>query len=233
MSDHHTARSIEAIVEEQVRRWQLARREAERTARPEARPEPNVVAIANALGSGGRVLAHGVGARLGVPVYDRDLVAHIAQTAHVRERTVQALDERGLRRVEDFVLALLREHDFDQRDYVRALLQTVGALWQHGPCVIVGHAGVHIVPRAHVLAVRVVAPVADRVRRVMALRGLTELEARDLVRRTDAQRESFHRRDFHAAIESASNYDLVLNTSRLPFEVAGELVVQAYRLKFP
>jgi cytidylate kinase len=230
VSDHHATRSVQAIVEDQVRRWQLVRRD--RSPPRELPARPNVVAISNAFGSGAAVLARGVGERLDIPVYDREIVAHIARTAHVREQTVEALDERVLRRVDNFVLALLRESGFDQDDYLRALLQTIGALWEHGPCVLVGHGAVHIVPRSHALAVRVVATEEDRVRRVMILHRLTEPEARELVRRTDHDRETFHRRDFKAVVENPTNYDLVLNTSRLPLEVASELMIHAYRLKF-
>jgi len=226
------ARNVQSILEDSIRRWQAEQRARERAPRAELRRRPDVITIASACGAGGSALAHAVGDRLLLPVYDREIIEHVARTAHVQERTVEALDERALRRVDDHLAALFRERGFDQTDYLRLLTRTVGALWEHGPCVIVGHGAVHIVAPEHELAVRVVGDHADRVRHVMETRHLSETAARELVAERDEERAAFHRRYFHAAVDDGANYDLVLNTSRLPRAVVLAAVVDAYRRKF-
>ncbi|HEY3352454.1 MAG TPA: cytidylate kinase-like family protein [Polyangia bacterium] len=226
------ARDILRVIDTQINRWRAEQRQRESEPTEAPASLPDAVCISNSFGAQGAVVAALVGERLQLPVYDREIVAHIAQTAHVHVETVETLDQRALSRIDDFVTALFRERAFDLNDYVRTLTRTVAALWGHGPCVLVGHGAVHIVPRDHRVAVRVVGAVPDRVRRVMALKGLDEKEARRLVQRTDAEREGFHRRGFGAWVDDPVAYDLIVNTSSLPISVCATVIVDAYRAKF-
>jgi cytidylate kinase len=226
-------RDVQSMVEESIKQWQATRRIRAQAPRAELSRRPNVITLSTALGAGGTSFAHAVADRLRLPVYDREIVRHIATSAHVHERTVEALDERALRRVDDHLAALFRERGFDQSDYLRLLTRTVGALWEHGPCVIVGHGAVHIVAPEHTLAVRVVAHLEERLRHVMETRKLSRADARALLEETDAERASFHRRYFRADVDDPTGYDLVINTSRLPPSIAVATVVDAYRAKLP
>jgi cytidylate kinase len=225
-------RELSVIVDEQIRRWRFE--QGERAGRPERalHQHADVIAISNAIGSAGAVIAQVAADLLRIPVYDREILAHIAETAHVHVETVETLDKRAVSRLDDYLTALFREHSLDQNDYLKLLTRTVGALWEHGPCVMVGHGAVHIIPRRHALAVRIIASEPDRVRRLMELHQLSEAEARRMVERTDAERRSFHRRYFRRDVDDCRSYDLVINSSRLTYEHSAALVVEAYRHKF-
>jgi hypothetical protein len=127
-------RSIDRIVEEQVTRWRLEQADRKRE---HARAESlaNVVAISAAHGTHGNRIAERVGQILELPVYDKEIVEHIASRAHVQVDTVRTLDERAQSRIDDYLTALLHERNFDQSDYLRALTKTITALGKHSPWV--------------------------------------------------------------------------------------------------
>jgi cytidylate kinase len=224
-------RSIQQIVEEQVGRWRLdqeARRRAPQ--RPSARPD--VITISRSFGSEGSAIAARVGDILGLPVYDRQVVEHIAQSAAVHVQTVDTLDEQAVGRIDDYLAALLRERNFDQGDYLKLLIRTVVALWEHGPCVFLGHGAVHVVDRRHALAVRIVLPDHDRAERLAASQHIELADARRRVHRADAEREAFHRRFFGAVVNDAQLYDMTLNSLGIGVDDCAALVAEAYRRKF-
>jgi len=224
-------RNVQNIVEEQILRWRAERAEPDTgTAAPLIRP--HVVTVAHAVGADGALIAEVVGEMLHIPVYDREIVRHIAENAAVRVETVETLSEKAQGRVEEYLTALVREKNFDRSDYVRHLMRAVAALWEHGPCVMVGNGCVHVVPRTHALAVRIVAPAAVREARLAERMELEPREARWLVQRTDDERSAFHRRSFGADVAACENYDLVLDSTSYEVEAAAAVVAEAFRRKF-
>jgi CMP/dCMP kinase len=224
-------RPVKSILEEQVYRWRTEQKKpGARTTRPPSRP--NVVTVAHHLGSNGAAVAAAVAEQLGVPLYDREILQQIADTAKVRVETVKTLDEQVQNRLQEYITALLRESNFHPSDYLLYLTRTIGALWEHGPCVIVGHGCVHVVPRTHALAVRVIAPEDARIKRVAEREKIEVDEAKRLVQRTDSERQAFHRKNFHADCEDSKNYDLIIDSSGFDTAGCAAVIVEAFRRKF-
>jgi len=224
-------RSIQSLVEEQVAKWRATRAPDGRRSSPEFVP-PNVITFSNALGSKGLAIAEAAGKLLGIPVYDREIIEHIAVTKKLRVESVETLDERVVGRLEDYVTALFREKNFDQTDYVRALTRTIMALWGHGTCVLIGRGGAHIVSRQHSLSVRTTAGFERRAKTVARERSLTLEEATRLVARADAERRAFIQRHFGVEIDDPQHRDLILNTGGIGIEQCAEIVAAAFRVKF-
>ena len=224
------SRDIPSILEEQIQRWQSESRAGGSRRRMDA-AHPCVIAVSNSFGAGATVIAARVGVLLGMPVYDRDIVQYIADSAQVSVRAVETLDERARGRVDDYLAAILQELNFDRADYLEHLTRTILALAEHGPCVLVGHGAVNIVDRAWALAVRLVAPEEHRARAVAARLRISLEEAHRKVQQIDQEREAFHRRLFRRAVNEPLNYDLILNTSELGVEGSAAVVAEAYRRK--
>lgn len=229
-------RDLGRIVNDQVSLWRLQRQGGEPGPRAERAPGPHVpahvVAIANQMGANGRHIGERVGKLLGLPTYDREIMQHIADTAHVSVTTVETLDEHARNRLEDYITSLLREQTFDASDHLRTLSRIVVALWEHGPCVLTGHGSVHLVPREYALCVRLVAPQEIRIERVAASGRFPPQEAKRRVQASDAEREAFHRRYFNANIHDPLLFDLVLNSGYLDDGSCAEVIARAYRARF-
>ena len=227
------ARDVHRIIDEQIAKWRTERQRQDKVSATDPdRPRPRVVTIANPLGANGSPIGARVGELLGIPAYDREIVQHIADTAHVSVSAVETLDERARGRLEEYMTALLTQHTFNASDHLRALTRTVLALWEHGPCVLTGHGCVHILPRDHALTVRITAAEELRIQRVAASQGVAEPEARRLVRASDAEREAFHRRYFGVAADDLQLYDLVVSSGLLDDQGCAEIIAAAYRARF-
>ena len=219
------------IVERQVAEWQLKQRLNSATVEKE-KTVPNVITLSNERGAGGLEVARRLSELLQIPVYDREIVEHIATHDHVRDSTVETLDQHAVGRVDNYLMNLFRDKSFDQTDYARALAHTLLALWQHGPAILIGRGAVHVIGHEHALAVRVVANRPDRLDRVRKLDGVSTAEAARRIADTDEDREAFSRLYYDNDIRDPKTYDMVLNTSFLTIPGAATLAADAYRLRF-
>ncbi len=62
---------------------------------PEAPPPPSfTIALSREAGSGGKLVAREVGRRLNWPVYDNELLDHLAKELHVDVDQLESVDER-------------------------------------------------------------------------------------------------------------------------------------------
>lgn len=224
------AKNIHKIIEKQMSFWRIQRDSVQEVRRGPYVP-PNVITLSNAFGSNGVGVAHKVGEMLGIPVYDREIVEHIATTAKVRLQTVETLDEVVQSELDGYIAALFRERRFDQGDYLQALTRTIMGLWGHGPCVMIGRGATHIVYRKHSLSVRVIANMPFRLRFVQQLENIDEEAAQRRIQRMDTEREGFIRRLFSEEIDDPLMYDLTVNRTGMTDEQCAALIVEAYRQK--
>ena len=104
-------------------------------------------------------------------------------------------------------------------------------LGYHGAVVIVGRGAQFLLPPACALRVRLVAPLAQRVKRVAEQQELTMEAARIRVKEFDTARTTFIRKVFKANADSPLIYDLVVNTGEIGLNAAVEIVSAALREK--
>src|SRR5262249_10236554 len=108
--------------------------------------------------------------------------------------------------------------------YVVHLVRTMVGLAAHGHCVIVGRGAALILPMATTLRVRLVAPLAERIRRTQERMGLSRAEATAWVKQTDRDRADFVRTHFQHDAADPGYYDIVLNTARFGVEGSADLI---------
>jgi cytidylate kinase len=204
---------------------------------PESHPTPQqtpllTIAISRQAGSRGAEIAQAVGARLGWPVYDRELLTHIAQEKGLSERLFHHLDERCTNWFEEIIAGFSTQyHSPTDWTYLKQLLRLLVSLGQVGHCVIVGRGAGHVLPAQTTLHVRVIAPRALRVSKTEKRKGLSKPEAERWIDQTDNDRTHFVKHRFNMDPDDPLNYDLIVNSGRYNTEECAELIVQAARVK--
>jgi len=169
-----------------------------------------VLTLARELGAGDTGFAPTVGARLGLRVYDRDLLEQEAVRLGVPEAELERIDDHPAGIFQRF-----RPGSLYQR-YFEALGQLMNELAARGNVVLVGRGGSRFLrdhPRA--VHVRLVAAMSVRVQRVMAHRWLREGPARKLIAESDVQRGRFYQDYFGADWFDPLEYHLTVNSGRL------------------
>jgi cytidylate kinase len=166
--------------------------------------------LSRELGTGEKSFAPGLGAQLGLTVYDRELLDQEAVRLGVTEAELAAVDEQPAGIFQRFRPGSLSQRYFD------ALGQLMSELAARGDVLLVGRGGNRIL-RDHPGAfhVRLTAPLEARVRRVMEHRWLREGPARQLIAQSDSQRHRYYESYFGADWSSPLEYHLTANAGRL------------------
>jgi cytidylate kinase len=184
-------------------------------------PSPWVLTLSRELAAGEEGVVAGLAARLGLRVYDRELLEQEARLLGLTEADLAQLDEQpaGL-------MQRLRPDSLHQR-YFETLARLMNDLARQGNVLLVGRGGSRIL-REHPWAfhVRLVASPRSRARRIMLQRWVREEQARKLIAQSDARRGRFYEHYFSADWRSPLEYHLTVNGGRLG-PAAADLIVLA------
>jgi len=182
----------------------------------------SVITISRELGSQGSVIAEKAAQSLGYQLVDKNTVEAVFR-------------EYGMASLKDEYDSIPRFWDrfdsqkVDQRKNILGMLnETLCALARHDDVVILGRGGFVILQGYRdVLHVRVQAPLAVRVQRVMeqqpAVAGAGRAE--EVVKNHDRLQNDFIRSVYGADWVNAPPFDLVIDTGKIPPDRAAELIV--------
>src|SRR5512135_1541196 len=177
-----------------------------------------LITVSREYGAGGAELARRLAEDLGWALLDRELLHQAAAVEHVPDAELEALDEQAIR-----VADRLRLHP-PHVQYIHGLKQVVDRAVERGDVVLVGRGTNRLVgDREDALHVRLVAPRAWRAQRMSGLEGWTAEQALARCAEVDRARDRFNRYFFGEGDAGLLQYDLVVNTGRVPLDdvVAG------------
>ncbi len=214
-------KAIHQLIEEQVRRWEILRREES-----EAAPLP-VITLSREPGSGGKFVARAVAEKLKLDLFHQELINAMAENADTNTRVIRTLDERGVSMLEDWVSAAISDRHLWPDEISRMLMQVIGTIGRHGNAIIIGRGANFVLPPENRFRVRIIAPLEKRINCVAETFGITKKEARKRVSRTESDRRAFVRKYFHSDIRDPGNYDMILNTGTLSVESTAAAICEA------
>ena len=212
-------KSIPQIVEEQVQRWQIQRKE--KTEKTAIAP---VVTVSREPGSGGRIVAQRLSARLGFEVFHQEVLHEMAERAEVSKQLLATLDERGLSILEDWISSLVYDRHLWPDQYLQHLMNVVGTIGKHGRAVVVGRGANFILPPEQRFRVRITGSQKLRIENVARNFDLSQADAKRRVIKTESNRKAFIRKYFNADIADPTNYDIVINTDTLTVDNAVDII---------
>lgn len=203
-----------------------------------------VIVIGRQFGSGGHAIGVRLSEMLGIPLYDKEILAHIAQEQGIAAQRLQKMDEdlKGnqmvnvgiqARNFHPFNIGMLFETDTSAiitRDQsFRWQAEKIRELAEKGSCVIIGRcADVILKDHPGLVSVFITAPLAQRESRIARLypdhprlNSETHLE---FILKTDKARAAYY--NYHTDREWAGigNYHLCLDSSRLGIDGAATVI---------
>ena len=185
------------------------------------------VTISREAGAGGSEIGRAVSQRLGWPVYDKNLLDHVAEKFCVSRMMLDLVDETRSNWVFD-VLGTWMDHKIVPHEkFVAYLGRVLIEATKQGNAVFVGRAAQFLLPRSKILAVRIVASEKYRVQQIMANLGMTEVAARQFIHEVDEGRREFVERFFHHDLADPHLYDLVINVDRCGPQGAADEIISA------
>jgi cytidylate kinase len=169
-----------------------------------------VLTLSRELGAAEADFAQTLGARLGLKVYDRELLEREAARLGVSEAALEKVDEQPAGFFQRFRPGGLH------RRYVEALGQIMSELASRGDVLLVGRSGNRFLrddPRA--FHVRLAADPEVRLRRVMEHHWMGEGPARQMLADSDGRRRRFYEACFGGDWADPLEYHLTVNAVRL------------------
>ena len=196
-----------------------------------------VITVSRELGSGGREVGLRLAKKLGIPFYDKELIAMAAEDSNISEDLFHANDEviAGQKRInyDDYATVdpfspVYEVPVSDQLFVIQSkIIQRLAA---NGPCVIIGRCSDVIVEDA--FRIFICSSFKKRVERMLALEpqeSAKKMENR--MRQIDQKRRDYYQ--YYSGNEwgKPKNYDLCLNSGTLGIERCVEIIANSVTLE--
>ncbi len=190
-----------------------------------------IINVGRSFGSGGGFVAKAVGRKLGIPVYDNELISKAAEESGYSKSVFEGGEKRRSLFSMSSFFASGRLPFGESSGYVnddmlfKIQSEVIRSIAEKGDAIIVGRCADYILRDLDCLDVFVCAPMEFRIQRLMKNEGLQEDEAEELMRRKDRTREAYYNFYTFGAWGRADNYDLCVDSSILGIEGTADFII--------
>lgn len=192
-----------------------------------------IINVGRQFGSGGKAVAVALGEKLGIPVYDNELILRAAQESGLSSSMFTSRDEGR----ESFLQGLSRNlftryggESFGDAELFSIQSQTIRNIAESGSAVIVGRCSDYVLrDMEETLDVFITAPVPNRIERVCSRMGLDADAAKTLIEKKDKGRASYYNYYTFGNWGVAANYDLCVDSSFLGIEGTADFIIDFAR----
>lgn len=196
----------------------------------------SVITIGRQFGSGGRQVGKLLAEKLGIPYYDKELLAEAAKDSGICEEIFEDHDEKPTKSLLFSLVTGMQMHGEAGSLYMDmplnhkiflAQFDAIRRIAGEGPCVIVGRCADYVLrDQKNAVKVFIKADMAHRIQRAVDEYGVDPVRAEDIVRKTDKQRASYYNYYATATWGDVDNFDLCVDTGAIGIERAVELIEQ-------
>ena len=198
-----------------------------------------VVTIGREYGSGGYDIGKKLAEKMNIAFFDKEILTRAAKESGISKGILENHDEKTgsnyLFALADGVSYSAESAGFglgmplNHRVFL-AQFDAITKIASEGPCVIVGRCGDYVLKeRPNIIRFFLYADVEARIRRIMALEKITHIQAKDMVRRVDKQRQNYYNFFADGNWGQRRNYDLMLRTEGLTVDEAADLLAAYIR----
>ena len=160
-------------------------------------------------------------------VFDRELMDRVLADHNLPLYLAKFLPEDRVSEIEDTLADIFGVHP-PTRTIVQQTAEPRWKLAELGGVILIGRGGNIVTAKLpHVLHVRLVAPLDDRIERICRDDHKTPVEARKFCLEEEAARARFLKTYFNADINDPALYHLVINTSRVGYDATARLIADA------
>ena len=190
-----------------------------------------IISVGREFGSGGHVIAEELARRFELPLYDNNLLEHIAEEKEISHESLKKYDERPKNRlfsrtVREYSNSMQENLANMQFDYLKKKAAAGESF------VIVGRCSETILKGFDGLVTIFVLGDPDvKAERIRKVYGVSEEEARRMMKREDWNRKSYHNYYCKGKWGDSRNYDFSINSSRLGIEKTVDMLENCIRAR--
>jgi cytidylate kinase len=189
-----------------------------------------LINIGRQFGAGGKGVADLLGKRLGIPVYDNELLQKAAAESGLSPAFFKKNDEKrrlfrfgslfGLNRASSYAPS-----GIDETELFKYQSDAIRKIAEQGNAIFLGRASDYVLRDMECLDVFVCAPMEDRVARVCQRTGMTAEEAEKFIVKKERARRDYYNFFTLGNWGVASNYNLCLDSSLVGLEGCVDIIV--------
>ena len=185
-----------------------------------------VITINREVGSGGRTVGRILAEKLGVPYYDKALTKALEEKFNMTKDQIEDLKGTNRSWWEEIKRVLIlgegaanssEYYDEENKELVtseavlKAEKEILQSIADEESCVIAGRSAFFVMnDHQNCLNIFIQASMEHRIKRIMAKRGISEKEAKKVIKEVDVMREEYLKNNAHTSRYDTRNYDLVI-----------------------
>ncbi|MDD6058597.1 MAG: cytidylate kinase-like family protein [Clostridiales bacterium] len=196
-----------------------------------------IYTIGREFGSGGKDVGEALSKRLGIRLYDKELLQQAAKDSGFCEEIFENHDERP---TNSFLYSLVMDtysaNAYSTTPFLDmplnhkvflAQFDTIKKIAAQESCVIVGRcADYALSDNRDCINIFVHSPLEQRIKAVSVRNNITENKARDMIQKQDKQRSSYYNYYTSKKWGDASSYHLTLDSSKLGIEGCVDVILK-------
>lgn len=190
-----------------------------------------IITIGRQFGCGGKRIAEALGSKLGIPVYDHELIIKAAQESGFSAEFFARSDEK--KRFFSLTSIFAGSYNTETENYMsdkglfKIQCETIRNIADQGSAIIVGRCSDYVLrDRRNTLNVFLTSPLEDRVKRVAETEGVSLEKAEEIVEKQDKNRAEYYNYYTFGNWGVASNYDLCIDSSIAGIEGTADLIIE-------
>ena len=200
-----------------------------------------LITIGRQIGAGGLEVAEKVAGKMGIELFDKNLLSLAAQKNGLSADLFEQKDEKPVSSNRFAKFLGLRSSNYTDSqiynpggllsddDIFKEQSKVIWKLSAQASGVFVGRCADYILRRREgLLTVFLTADLPDRVARIAAKRGISEAEAEKFIQTEERKRKEYYNYYTFKEWGGSSSYDICLNTSRLGIEKTADLIISLY-----
>lgn len=193
-----------------------------------------IINIGRQFGGGGLGVAMELGKKLGIPVYDRELITKAAQdSGFSAELFVQSDEKRRIFSLSSIFTSIYSsptENYMSDKGLFEIQCATIRKIAQQGSAIIVGRCSDYVLRDLDcTLNVFLTSPLSERVARICERHNLEAEKAESLILQKDKAREEYYNYYTFGNWGVASTYDLCIDSSILGIEGTADFIIDFAR----
>lgn len=214
------------LVNTQVRLWKTKDEKQKKGSDKNVCPwDESFLTISRAFGSRGLLIGKIIGEKVGWEVYDKSIVDYISDSVKLREKIIEAFDEK--KKKTSFSQTLFDPKAFSSDKYFRHLTQVILSITELGRAIVIGRGANFIANQNKGFRVRVTASPNFRINFVAERDKMPRKEAKKLVEKMDKERIEYIRHYFHRDPTDPHYYDMVINVEKYSENQVAEMIISA------
>ncbi len=196
-----------------------------------------IINIGRKLGSGGREIGEKLAKKLGIPYYDKEIIALAAKESGLCEEVFENADERTDTRIMGAFLGLrfpcmsdaggVSSNCLSNESLFRMQSDVIRKVAREGSAVIVGRCADYILrddPDA--INVFITAPYEVCLKRVMERHSYPEKKAKELISKVDDERAEYHNYYTDKVWGEADSYHLCIDSSLFGIDKTVDIIAE-------